>query len=228
MPEDLVPALERRSFLSEFRLSEDRHKPTLSGHAAVFGQKSEEIFGFREMIRPGAFSKTIKKDDIRALWNHDPNYVLGRRKAGTLDLEEDATGLAVRIHTPDTVFASDLLQTIKRGDVDQMSFGFRTITDDWRHLDGDIIRELIEVELFDVSPVTFPAYPQTDIAARTFFEARMKSLGPGDLLQAGGASREGGPSPAKPSIIEIVDPERILAIRNKLSAMRQKLIEKVF
>ena len=100
-----------------------------------------------------------------------------------------------------------------------MSFGFRTITDEWRHEDGEVVRELIEVELFDVSPVTFPAYPQTDIAARAFFEARMKS----DLQ----APPESVPPSAAPSVVP-GEPEEVLAIRNKISTMRQKLIEKLF
>lgn len=206
--------LERRSFvINELRIVENREKPTLSGHAAVFNQKSEEIFGFRELIRIGAFANTIKKDDIRALWNHDPNFVLGRRKNGTLELEEDDQGLQVRIHPPATSFASDLLETIKRGDVDQMSFGFRTITDDWRHEDGEVLRELVEVQLFDVSPVTFPAYPQTDISARearAFFEARMKNI-------------PAAKPPSKP-----LSETEIITIRTKHAAMRQKLTEKLW
>lgn len=175
--------IERRSFVIDELRVEGQQKPVITGHAAVFNQKSEDLFGFRELIRPGAFSNTITKDDIRALWNHDPNFVLGRRKSGTLELAEDNKGLAVRIHPPDSVFASDLLETIKRGDVDQMSFGFRTISDEWRHESGEILRELVEVELFDVSPVTFPAYPQTDVQAREargYYETRMQAVKPAE------------------------------------------------
>lgn len=148
----------------------------LIGHAAVFNKKSEEIFGFREIVLPGAFRNSLKKDDIRALWNHDPSFILGRNKAGTLRLKEDDVGLRTEIDLPDTQFARDLHQSVKRGDVDQMSFGFLTISDNWRKEDKITIRELVEVELFDVSPVTFPAYPQTDISARSFYEARMKTV----------------------------------------------------
>jgi HK97 family phage prohead protease len=114
----------------------------LIGHAAVFNKKSEEIFGFREIVLPGAFKKSIKKDDIRALWNHDPAHVLGRNKAGTLRLREDDEGLRTEIDLPDTQMARDLHTSVKRGDIDQMSFGFRTISDAWRKEDGITIREL--------------------------------------------------------------------------------------
>ena len=166
--------IERRAF-SILELRVDGDKSVITGHAAVYNQKSEQMWGFRETIRPGAFTKTIKTADVRALWNHDPNYVLGRTKSGTLELSEDDKGLVVKITPPETNFAKDIIATIKRGDVDQMSFGFQTVTDEWRTEDKEQIRELIEVELFDVSPVTFPAYPQTDVQARSFYEARMKA-----------------------------------------------------
>ena len=105
--------------------------------------------------------------DVRALWNHDPNHVLGRTKNGSLSLVEDAVGLAVSIRPPETQMARDALVLIERGDVSQMSFGFRTLSDRWHLEKGEEIRELVEVKLFDVSPVTFPAYPQTDVALRS-------------------------------------------------------------
>lgn len=170
--------IERRFQLAELRIEDYRAEagPKIVGHAAVFNQKSEEIFGFREIVLPGAFAKTIKKNDVRALWNHDPNFVLGRKKNGTLSLSEDDVGLRVKISPPETSFAADVVEMIRRGDVDQMSFGFRTITDKWRKQDGETIRELVEVDLFDVSPVTFPAYPQTDVSARSYFQAKISDL----------------------------------------------------
>lgn len=151
----------------ELRVEGD-DKPMIRGYAAVFNKLSVPLFGFREKIAPGAFSKTVKKSDIRALWNHDPNYVLGRNKAKTLSLMEDDKGLFVEIEPPGAQWAKDLTESIKRGDVTQMSFGFRTIKDDWLHEEGkESIRTLLEVELFDVSPVTFPAYPQTSVKVRS-------------------------------------------------------------
>jgi len=151
---------------------------TITGHAAVFDKLSDEIYGFRERIAPGAFAETIEKDDIRALWNHDANFVLGRNKAGTLKLAEDDIGLAIEAELPDTTFARDLMKSIERGDVSQMSFGFVTPPsgDDWRMENGQVIRTLNKVQLFDVSPVTYPAYPQTDVSARSLFAERIKAL----------------------------------------------------
>lgn len=160
--------IEYRAFpVAELRVLRDGDKPPiLVGHAAVFNVLSEELFGFRERVLPGAFTKSLG-DDIRALWNHDSSHVLGRTKNGSLSLVEDAVGLAITIRPPDTQMARDALVLIERGDVSQMSFGFRTISDRWHIEEAQEIRELVEVKLFDVSPVTFPAYPQTDVALRS-------------------------------------------------------------
>ena len=160
---------EVRTVPIELRVEGDDESKKITGHAAVFGKWSEDLGGFREKIREGAFSKTIKEADVRALFNHDPNFVLGRNKAGTLSLEEDKKGLAISIDPPDTQWARDLTTSIERGDITQMSFGFRTVKDQWTTpQDGkENQRELLEVELFDVSPVTFPAYPQTDVGMRS-------------------------------------------------------------
>jgi len=162
--------LEKRTFtFAELRV-EDGDKPKITGHAAVFNKLSENLGGFRERIAPGAFEKTIEKSDVRALINHDSNLVLGRNKSGTLRLEEDKRGLAIEIDPPDTSYARDLIESLKRGDIDQMSFGFVATKDSWEHVEGkESIRTLLEVELFDVSPVTYPAYPQTDVKVRSLF-----------------------------------------------------------
>lgn len=138
----------------------------LVGYAALFGELSEDLGGFREKIAPGAFAKSLG-GDVRALFNHDANLIIGRTRSKTLALSEDQRGLRVEISLPDTSVARDLMESVKIGNVDQMSFGFRTISDNWEDIDGKIVRTLIEVELFDVSPVTFPAYLQTEIAKRS-------------------------------------------------------------
>lgn len=159
---------EIRSYTVEFRANDEGK---LIGYASVFNQWSDDLGGFREKVRPGAFSKTIKEADIRALFNHEANYVLGRNKSGTLALEEDNKGLLVTIDPPETQWAKDLSTSIRRGDIDQMSFSFKTVRDEWNDEDrNDIKRELVEVRLFDVSPVTYPAYPQTSIAVRAKIE----------------------------------------------------------
>lgn len=161
--------LERRTFeLKEMRVAAaaDDQPTKIEGYAAVFNALSDDLGGFREKIIPGAFAESILVDDVRALFNHDPNYVLGRNISGTLQLAEDDHGLKISITPPDTQWARDITELIRRGDVDQMSFGFMTITDQWHEEEGKTIRDLIKVKLFDVSPVTFPAYPQTVVAAR--------------------------------------------------------------
>ena len=164
---------ERRFFSSEMTIEQraagdDDERPTIVGYAAIFDSLSEDLGGFREMIDPGAFAGTLG-DDIKALFNHDSDQVpLGRTKAGTLELSTDKTGLRVVIDPPATPFGDNVVGAIRRGDIDQMSFGFRTIEDKWRETDdGDIIRTLLEVRLFEVSPVSFPAYPQTQVAVRS-------------------------------------------------------------
>ncbi len=161
---------EYRSFdVEEIRLQlREDDVPSIVGHAAVFNQLSEEMWGFREKIAPGAFRGAINQNqDVRALINHDSNFVLGRTKNGTLSLSEDTKGLRVSIDPPTTTFAADLLVSIERKDINQMSFGFEVLKETWE-TDGDKnIRTIEDVNLFDVSVVTFPAYPTTDVSVNT-------------------------------------------------------------
>lgn len=148
----------------------------LVGYAAKFNTMSDDLGGFLETIAPGAFSRAIKeKHDVRALFNHDPNYVLGRTKSGTLTLREDGTGLEMCCAMPDTQTARDLMESVKRGDIDQQSFSFRCLSDSWAMRDGMSVRTLQDLELFDVSPVTYPAYQDTSVASRSL-DAHKKTL----------------------------------------------------
>lgn len=159
--------------LKEIRINESDGGTCIEGHAAVFDSWSETlggIFPFKEKVRKGAFAESIGRDDIRALFNHDPNYVLGRNRAGTLELVEDDVGLRVRITPPDTSWARDIATSIRRGDISQMSIGFVVEDDEWSSKDGIDTRELKKVRLFDVSPVTFPAYTATDVGVRAMQE----------------------------------------------------------
>jgi hypothetical protein len=177
---------------------DDDAKPKLVGYAAVFNSLSEDLGGFREKIEPGAFKKTIKDADVRALWNHDSNYVLGRTKSGTLSLKEDDKGLYIEIDPPDTQWSRDLMASIKRKDVDQMSFGFRTIIDEWEEKGKENIRTLKEVELFDVSPVTWPGYPKTNVkvALRSLEEWRAENNDlPEEPTLVGKQEKESEPTP---------------------------------
>jgi len=184
--------IERRNIdVIELRVAQDEDKkPVITGYAAMFDKLSEPMFGFREKIASGAFAASLRKDDIRALFNHDANYVLGRNKAKTLKLKEDDAGLHIEIDPPDTTWARDLQESIRRGDISQMSFGFIVVIDEWQHNKGkDSIRTLKEVKLFDVSPVTFPAYPQTTVKVRDYLNALQTAETPPD---GQGALREEG------------------------------------
>ena len=136
---------------------------TIAGHASVF-DAPYDLWGFREQVARGAFKKSLKEGDVAALWNHDANVVLGRNKSGTLRLSEDDRGLHYEVDLPDTQAARDLYTLIKRGDVYQSSFAFEVIKDEWDQSDRESpLRTLREVRLYDVSPVTYPASPATDV-----------------------------------------------------------------
>lgn len=174
---------ERRTFevveLRVERRDDGEGAPTIRGHAAVFNERSVDLGGFREQIAPGAFEGSVSEDDIRALFNHNPDLVLGRNVAKTLRLEEDKRGLAFEIDPPDTQAGRDVVTSIERGDVSGMSFGFVTLEDEWVQEAGEdlALRTLQRVQLRDVSPVTYPAYPQTDVALRSLEAWRAEAPG---------------------------------------------------
>jgi hypothetical protein len=167
-----IEGAEKRQFAGHLRVerrAEGDEGPAsrkLEGHAAVFDTLSNPLWGFREKIDPGAFAKTIKEDDIRALFNHNPAAVLGRNTAGTLKLSEDRDGLVFEIDVAETQVGNDLLESVTRGDITDMSFQFEARKEEWEHAqaEGELdIRTLVDVRLFDISPVTFPAYEGTDL-----------------------------------------------------------------
>lgn len=141
----------------------------LVGYAAVFNKRSVRLLDFYEVVMPGAFKRALSgQPDVRALLNHDPNWVLGRTRSGTLALAEDGTGLLATITPPDAQWARDLVHSVQRGDIDQMSFAFRVMPggEQWRMEGKDLIRELTDIEVYDVSAVTYPAYPDTTLGTR--------------------------------------------------------------
>lgn len=143
----------------------------IGGYAAVFKMRSDPIYGsFVEEIAAGAFDKVLGQD-VRGLFNHDPNYLLGRTLSGTLRLSVDARGLAYEIDPPDTQTVRDLVLTpLARGDMSGSSFTFRVADggQTWREEDGVIVRTIYEIaELRDVGPVAFPAYPDATAAQRS-------------------------------------------------------------
>ncbi len=168
--------VEIRNFPAELRVArkDDGALPKIEGYAAVFNSDSEDM-GFIERIKPGAFKGALKISDTRALFNHDPNYILGRQSNGTLTLTEDKKGLHMSVQPPDTQLVRDMILTpIERGDINQQSFGFTIEADSWKGLDTDKpVRTIEKVrELFDVSPVTFPAYQDTEVALRSLSAAK--------------------------------------------------------
>lgn len=157
-----------RSAVSEFTTREDGEALHISGYFAVFNSNYDMGYGMSESIAPGAFSNTLA-GDIRALINHDTTLVLGRTKAHTLELRQDERGLWGDITiNPEDGDAMNLYQRVKRGDVDQCSIGFFIVSEetDFRE-DGSVHWTITDIELFEVSCCTFPAYEETAIAART-------------------------------------------------------------
>jgi HK97 family phage prohead protease len=145
-------------------------KQYLEGRAASYNVMSGEMWGWFERIVPGAFTRALKEgQDVRHLINHDPNLVLGRTKSGTLELSEDDKGLNFRTLLPDTQYARDLATSVARGDIDECSFGFMAVNTAWveepdpnNDKETIYVRELRDVDLYDVSTVTYPAYPETN------------------------------------------------------------------
>lgn len=159
--------IERR-FLSglEVRAKEDK-APQIVGYAAVFNEVTTRCW-YKEVILPGAFDRTLKDNpDVRALVQHDATLVIGRTKAKTLALRTDSKGLFSEIDPPDTQVGRDTVESIRRGDIDGMSIGFIVRTDNWTLVDGWDYREISDIELIEVSPVTFPQYTGTSVQVRS-------------------------------------------------------------
>jgi HK97 family phage prohead protease len=160
---------ERRLVTSqvEARAEDAVHK--LAGYAARFGSETVIAGLFREVIAAGAFAEAIPRSDVRALFNHDANQLpLGRSSSGTLKLAEDDRGLTYEVTLPDTTLARDLYASVKRGDVRESSFAFTVLEEEWAYPKNDLpLRTIQKIEeLFDVSPVVYPAYDTTTVSAR--------------------------------------------------------------
>lgn len=158
-----VGSVERRELVADATASRQ-----IVGYAARFNSPTQIGSYFVEKIAPGAFASAIARpDDVRCLFNHSDNYVIGRTKSGTLRIAEDAQGLRYEADAPDTQWANDLLVSIERGDVSQSSFCFRATREEWDETGPLPVRTILEVELLDVSPVTFPAYDDTEVGLRS-------------------------------------------------------------
>ena len=193
--------IERRTLATDFELRKaveaNSDTRTVRGYAAKFGTMSEPLmnkqtrYKFRETIQRGAFDGAAF-DDVRAFFNHNPNMVLARSKAGkgSLSLGVDDTGLWYEFDAPDNTAGNDLLESIKRGDIDQSSFAFSIAEggEEWKNTgdnssDGDVIytRTIKKISgVYDVSPVTEPAYADTSVAVRSLEEFRSHEDLPSD------------------------------------------------
>jgi hypothetical protein len=190
-----TPFLERRS-VTEFRAETlEGGARKLSGYAAVFNSETNirTMFGsFREVIRPGAFTRALLEgQDVVAWYQHGDGspLPLGRTKAGTLRLSQDNRGLAFDLDLPDTSAAKDLAVSIGRGDVREMSFAFEPAEEGGeRWTNGEpSLRELLDLNVFDVSPVVFPAYPSTSVGLRSEADVYREHL---ELDQRAGSQAE--------------------------------------
>jgi hypothetical protein len=163
----------------ELRVNEDGKK--ITGYASIFNEETEIASFFREVIRPGAFKRAIRENqNVYALKNHDPNLILARTANDSLALKEDKKGLWIEFDPPDTQTGRDMVEEIRTGLVDEMSFAFMSVEEKWTEKKDELsLREIIDVDLFDVSPVTYAQYQGTSIglrSAESIFNDHIQSL----------------------------------------------------
>jgi HK97 family phage prohead protease len=174
--------MERRAIAQgltvEVRESEAGKANVIQGYAALYDSRTVIWNLFTESIARNAFLRAVAEgDDCRCLFNHDPNYVLGRTKSGTLRLKDDETGLWMENDVPDTQAGRDVLESIRRGDVTGQSFAAIVTKERWtisKNRDEMDHREIQEVQLFDTSVVTYPAYEDTSVGLRSLAEESHK------------------------------------------------------
>lgn len=176
--------LERRFFLTqdiEIETREDGTPTRIAGYAAVFNSLSQDLGGFVEVIRPGAFARSIREGvDVVANINHDDSFPLGRISKSTLRLREDNRGLHFSVVIPNTSYGRDAVENIRNGNLIGCSFAFFTPEggDSWREEPGKLLRELRDIDLYDVAPVTRPAYTATEVALRCLDRAKQSPRPP--------------------------------------------------
>lgn len=162
--------LDRRLIEDAVEVRELEGKRTVTGYAAVYNSKSKDLGGFREIIKEGAFASVADgKSEVRAYFNHNPNFVLGTTMSGTLRLSDTPKGLKYEVDLPNTQYARDLAELIDRGDIRGSSFAFSVRDEEWR--DGGRLREIRSLELHDVSIVTNPAYQAAKVVSLRSMDA---------------------------------------------------------
>lgn len=152
---------------------------TVEGYAVKFNERSLLLYGeFYEKVARGAFSKSLEENTIKGLWNHDTNLVLGSTKSGTLRLKEDDVGLHFELDLPNNETGRNALESINRGDVDGVSFGFYVRDNTWEYLKDEDVYEriLLDINLFEISPTPFPAYEgASEVAKRSMLDSSIKT-----------------------------------------------------
>jgi len=200
----------------ELRVDDSDGAARIVGYAAKYNRDSVDLGGFTEQIKPGAFDNALKSSDVRALKNHDANLLLGRTPK-TLRLSSNSVGLRFEVDVPDTTVGRDTVEEIRRGDLTGCSFAFTVTEDTWReNEDGTYNRDINEVkELFDVGPVTYPAYPDTTVAARSLDKLKQEKR------TADGETASGDETETKkPSPISIEEQSRLMW---RLNTLKKKL-----
>jgi len=162
----------------EIRNRDDTQKMTVAGYAVKFNERSRMLYDeFFEKVAVGAFAKSLEENTIKALWDHNTNLVLGSTKSQTLRIKEDDIGLYFELDLPDTETGRNAYESISRGDVDGVSFGFNVRADSWEYIkEEDIyIRTLLDIDLVEISPTPFPAYETSEVGKRSLEQFKNKS-----------------------------------------------------
>lgn len=152
----------------------------IKGYVVKFNERSSLLYDeWYERVAKGAFAKSLQQNTIKALWNHNSDIVLGSTKSNTLKLIEDDVGLRFDLELPNSSQAKDIYESIKRGDVDGVSFGFyiRENGDKWEYLKEEDVyeRTLLDIDLIEISPTPFPAYPTSEVGKRSLEENNLKT-----------------------------------------------------
>lgn len=228
----MLREIERRIIAStvECRMMDDKDVPDdhpkkkmmMMGYAALYDSMSEDLGGFREIIRPGAFDRAIREGhDILVRGEHDSRMLLGRTSSGTARVSVDAKGLHYEVDVPDTQAGRDTWTLAQRGDVRQSSFAFLVAGPDGERWsaseDGSILRELLDVDVIDVAPVAMPAYSETSVSARSLEQARALKTGANGVPASDQPKKDDPPKeePAKEEPATV--PLETLQRRNDLS-----------
>lgn len=174
LEERFAPVSSDRGVLP-FRRAATETGDGIVGLFIVFNSRSEDLGGFTEIIKPSAVDRSLSNnEDIRALWSHDTSLVIGRRSAGTLQVQKQRNGLYAEIAPP--TWAAAYVETVSRGDVSQASFGFVTHEDEWHISNDEVLREIVDADIVEVSGVSFPAYRATKIKVESLRAKRAQDV----------------------------------------------------